>query len=497
MRAQAIREQVIADSAPAPAAKPPLQIVDDRPEPAPASPRSLEDVIEVFQQHLYLEDTTALKVVLGAVAANHMEEFDPVWVLIVGSSGGGKTELLQPLDALPDVHITASLTEAGLLSGSSKKDRSNTSTGGLLRKIGEFGIIVPKDFTTVLSMPRDKRAQLLAALREIYDGRWNRDLGTDGGQSLQWEGKVGLIGGVTGAIDSAHKVSSVMGERFLLCRLPNDDRREKAARALARRTSPAKMRAELQEAVAGMFSTVTSWTAREFSKFETDEILERAYFVATARSGVERDGYTRDVELILDPETPTRLGLQLKGLLAGLGAIGVDLKEAWEIVNKVALDSMPQSRRHVIQALYDNPNSDTNDIAEATAYPSTTARRTLEDLRAHGIVTITTRAGGDTASAHKWDLTGESRTAWERVRSVPETLALLYNPPLDLPKEAEIAPPLLKNKDRGNKSGKLDGLDLIPGSDPDHSLDAAFSHAEEGAAPRPMTREDVLRVLGR
>jgi hypothetical protein len=43
-----------------------------------------------------------------------------------------------------------------------------------------------KDVTSILSMNRDMRTQVLGALREVHDGSWVRKVGTDGGQSLPW-----------------------------------------------------------------------------------------------------------------------------------------------------------------------------------------------------------------------------------------------------------------------------------------------------------------------
>ena len=38
---------------------------------------------------------------------------------------------------------------------------------------------------------------MLAALREVYDGEWNRRLGVDGGKMLAWAGKLTLVAGST------------------------------------------------------------------------------------------------------------------------------------------------------------------------------------------------------------------------------------------------------------------------------------------------------------
>jgi hypothetical protein len=75
------------------------------------------------------------------------------------------------------------------------------ATGGLLRQIGSFGVLLVKDFTSVLAMNRDARAEARAALREVYDGAWARPVGTDGGRVLECRGKCGLVGAVTPVYD--------------------------------------------------------------------------------------------------------------------------------------------------------------------------------------------------------------------------------------------------------------------------------------------------------
>ena len=82
----------------------------------------LQELTETFQSRLYLPDPSPLLVMLGAVVANRFEG-SPVWVLLVGPGGRGKTELLRSVESLRDVHPAGNITEAGLLSGSSKSER--------------------------------------------------------------------------------------------------------------------------------------------------------------------------------------------------------------------------------------------------------------------------------------------------------------------------------------------------------------------------------------
>src|SRR5215469_3175519 len=138
-------------------------------------------------------DLGALNVVLCCAAAEKLSG-DPPWLLVVGGSGAAKTETIAPLSAAGAVTVSTISGEAAFLSGTPAKSRAKNATGGLLRSIGSSGLLVVKDFTSILSMNRDTRALVLAALREIHDGRWSRNVGTDGGFTLSWEGRLIIVG---------------------------------------------------------------------------------------------------------------------------------------------------------------------------------------------------------------------------------------------------------------------------------------------------------------
>jgi hypothetical protein len=366
----------------------------------------LERSVQAFQRWLYLPEPGALLAVLAAVAANRLDG-DPVWLLLVGPPGGGKSETITAVASLPEAHACATLTEASLLSGTSRRERTEDSSGGLLKAIGDRGLIIAKDFGSVLSMNRDARALVLAALREIYDGAWTRHVGTDGGRTLHWEGKVGLIGGCTPHIDRHHTVMGAMGERFILYRLPTVDAEKQARRAFAHAGREKQMRKELGEAVSDLFSRGLK-EPRNATTDEIERLIQLTTFVVRARSAVERDGYSREIELIPEPEAPTRLMVVLARLLAGLDAIGASRERAWEIVAKAALDSIPATRRAVIDYLQGTSEPvETTVIAEALGYPTNTAKRALEDLTAHGICRRITRGSG--RNADTWNLTEFAR----------------------------------------------------------------------------------------
>jgi hypothetical protein len=440
----------------------------------PAKPMTLDEVVVAFRRWLDLPDPGPLYLILATVAANRMRG-DPVWLLLVGAPGSGKTELLNSIIRLAGVHQAATLTEPALLSGTPAKDKAKGAKGGLLREIGSFGIVLCKDFGSVLSMHRDSRALVLAALREIYDGSWTRHLGVDGGRKLHWDGKVGIIGGVTPSIDGHHAVMAGLGERFALYRLEAVDERTQARRAIAHAGREGAMRAELAEAVAGLFAKVhLPDVPPPLQVTEQDRLIDLATLAVCCRSAVERDRYNREVELIPQPEAPARLALVLLRLLAGLDAIGVERAEAWRLVTKVALDSMPALRRTVLAKLAaSHQPQTTTDLATTVGYPTTTARRALEDLAAHGVLEHTSQGKG---KADLWTLSTWANERWKATvpamsggkKSTQHTAHIDSSLGQDLQKdERERSPSYVPPDIAGTVHGCPDGDDAPALTDPD------------------------------
>ena len=352
-----------------------------------ADPCALGDVVATFEEWLHLPDPGALEAVLATVAANRVETFDPLWLLVVGPSGGGKTETIAGISGLADVHQAATMTEAALLSGTSRREKAATAKGGLLREVGDFGILTLKDFGSVLSMHRDARAAVLAALREIFDGEWTRHVGTDGGQALHWAGKLGLIAGATPAIDQHHAVLSQLGERFVFYRLSVGAAGSKARRSLRHQGREREMRKALREAVCGLFAALDLSDVPAVTKADEDRLVALTTLVARARSPVVRDSYRRELELVPDAEAPGRLIGVLARLLTGLRMIGTTNSEAWRVTVKAGFDSMPAARPEAVELLVTrNAPATTTEVATKLGLPNPSMHRVLEDLAAHGVL---------------------------------------------------------------------------------------------------------------
>lgn len=366
------------------------------------TPYTLGEVVATFKKWLYMPDPSPLYINLAAVVANRMPG-DPVWLLTVGVPGGGKTEILQSLTRLPNTYQAATLTEGALLSGTSKREAAAGAKGGLLREIGDFGILLVKDFGSFLTLNKDTRGAILQALREIYDGAWTRHVGTDGGRALHWQGKIGLVGGATGAIDAHHSVMAILGERFVFYRLPELEETKHASGALGHIGQEQEMRAELARAVQNLFISLEIPTTHPtMTQDEQQWLILLARMTARCRAPVLRDTFSREVEQIPGAEAPTRLVLVFAKLLAGLRTIGLPNGEACRIILRLAKDSMPQLRRKILDDLSaQNEGATTTDIATRLQTPTVTARRALEDLHCYGMVD---RDAGGEGKADKWAL---------------------------------------------------------------------------------------------
>ena len=349
----------------------------DEPPPAPAT---LDWVHEVFQRWLgHGYDTATLDATLAVAAAEKLPG-DPPWLMVISGPGNAKTETVQSVSAIAGAVVVSTITSEGaLLSATPRKTRSKAATGGLLRRIGNRGLLVIKDFTSILSAGREVRAAMLAALREVYDGRWVRNVGTDGGQTLTWEGRIVVIGACTTAWDQAHGVISIMGDRFVLIRSDSYTGRLAAGEhAISNTGRETAMRQEMANAVAGVIATVVD---RDYplTADDTTRILQAADLVTLVRTGVELD-YRGDVIDAHAPEMPTRFAKQLTQIMRGALAIGMSRTKALALALRCARDSAPELRLAILEDLAANGESRVTDIRRRLQKPRATADRALQAL---------------------------------------------------------------------------------------------------------------------
>jgi hypothetical protein len=350
------------------------------PEPFSPPPQcSLDDVHTAFRKWFGNEyDLDALDAVLATGASERLTG-DPLWLLVVSGPGAAKTETVQALMGA-GAHVTSTIaSEGALLSATSRRERSRSATGGLLRKIGDRGILVIKDVTSILSSDRNIRASVLAAVREIHDGRWERNVGTDGGRTLTWTGRIILVGAVTTAWDSAHSVIAALGDRFVVVRIDSNVGRPQSGRRAIRNTgSETQMREELAAAVGGCVAHACTDNVT-LTDDEIEQLLKAADIVTMARTAVERD-YQGEVIDAHAPEMPTRFAKQLAQIVRGAVAIGMTRDDAMKLAIRCAHDSIPPLRLEILLDVSIHPGSRPGDVRKRISKPWRTVKRELEAL---------------------------------------------------------------------------------------------------------------------
>ncbi len=370
-------------------------------------PHGLAEVETAFSKWLLLQDYKALHAILAAVAA-HRAGGDGVWQFVVDAPGSGKTETIRSLNGLPDVVLLSSLTPSTFASGQKFSDTGKDPS--LLLRLPDRPIITLKDFTTVLSMNHDSRQEILAQLRELADGYYQKEFGN--GKTVSWQGTMCFIAGVTPIIDTHWSVNQTLGERFVQARPQAADPLMVAERSMLNVGREEEMRGELQAAVSGFLSNLDYPPIAQIvlGQGMSSRLASLATFACRARSAVIRNGYGGEISYIPVPEGPARLAKQLNTLARGLAIIRGEPRLSdgtFDEVLSIGMDCIPPPRRQVLESLVDTAGElTTTEVTDKTGYPVNSARRILEELMAIGMVDR--KLNGNT---YWWNLSKEA-TRW-------------------------------------------------------------------------------------
>lgn len=371
-----------------------------RAELSELQPISFDEMMKVFHKWMLIPDPGIIKFLCAFYCANKLPG-KAIWAFIIGPSGGGKTEILNAFLDLPDIETISMITPNTLLSGMpGLKDASL-----LPRLTGKIALF--KDWTTVLSMQKDARAEIMSQLREIWDGAMKKVFGN--GKIRVWKGKVSVLAATTQAVDLNQQQYTHLGERFLNYRMVMPDRKEVAMRSLNNDASQELMQKELRNAVFSFFMGVNFKEIEKTASLPDEykpELVNLANFCTRARSGVIRDlGMKKEVIFVPAPEMPTRITGQLAKIVQGTVVVngGKFQKEDMGIIYKIALDSIPQTNKMVITEMAKADNQTTSEIATALGYPTDPIRQYLENL---ALLHVCTRVK-ETGHGDRWTLDPE------------------------------------------------------------------------------------------
>ncbi len=382
----------------------------------------LSEVKNAFSRWLYLEDDSFIDIGLAAVIANRFQG-DPVWLFLIAPSGSTKTEFLRSLSG-QSIHHLSDLTPNTLISGLNQPDNKDPSI--LLQLDGK--VVVIKDFTTILNENQKIRSKIFGQLRDIYDGSAAKAFGSGVG-TRRYKCHMGILAGVTPAIERYQTVDQVLGERFLNYRLSYLSPERAVETAMRNAGHEDEMREELRGLVRDFLDQDWPNTPEAVTipgDFQV-QIQKLASLVALLRTAVPKNR-SGDIQYIPEAEVGTRLVIQLKKIGCALSIVRDDSvfgDEEYQVLLKVAKDSVPSLRWRLVSKLVQHSWKGgefqaTADIAQETKLPVASARQALEDLYLLGMV----ESRGE--KPRRWMLTKRVQTLFET------TEALLSNNELQL-----------------------------------------------------------------
>lgn len=306
----------------------------------------LEDVYSVISKWLYLKDFYMVDLILAIILSQRLDD-SPIWMIFVGPSGDGKSEMVRMIDELKCIYKVDQLTPNTLVSGNPKvEDLASTLNNKLL---------LITDFASILSLNGDSQKAIFAQLRNLYDGEAYKDTGA--GARKHYTGlRVTLIANSTPIINHKILIHQDLGTRELIYRTDIDegllDFEKKTFKALENEGRKKDMRGEIRTIISSFFDNVKD-IKKEFPDEIKNWLFEKAKWLSVMRSTSTIDHYSGELISDTAPEVPTRLLMQLKIIYHCLKSLDPDYpdKRAKEILLRIINSSAKKTRVDIFQYL--------------------------------------------------------------------------------------------------------------------------------------------------
>lgn len=374
---------------------------------------NLVELKKEIQKYQYFEDTNVIDIAIASVVATRLKIGDPVWMIIIGASSGGKSQILRPL-SLTDpkfLHRVDDLTENTFLSGMGGGDVS------LLSRIGAKGMIVVSDFTVIFSKAKEAKASILSQFRMIYDGEMTKFVGNKK-EPVKWKGYLGVLAGSTPSIYGHFEEVADMGERFIYYRMKDYDP-EKATRLAMKRSLYGK---ELDDRLALLYEEYISEIVKgapetiELPEDIKERILQISMFAEKVRTVAHMDFRKVYIDKIPVSAMPMRIALQLTSIAKALFVMrgGKLTEEDLNIVDWCGYSLANEEKRACLR-IFAQADSEavlsTQAVADEIGLDTNVIGSILQNMSAVGVLKRT----GDSTS-HKWKI--KNKNDWEVIRRI-------------------------------------------------------------------------------
>jgi hypothetical protein len=250
-----------------------------------------------------------------------------VWLVLIGASSGGKSQILRPLSLTDSkfIHRVDDVTENTFLSGMQSKGDNNS----LLLRIGKRGVIVVSDLTVLFSKSSESRATILSQFRMIYDGEMTKFSGNSS-KPIRWpeegKGHIGVIAGSTPSLYAMFEEVADMGERFIYYRMKEIDPRVATKLALNRTIFGQELDETLSSLYGEYIQQIVHYATEkqlvpEITETVQQRIIDISVFAEKARTPVHMDFKGERIMKIPTSAMPMRVALQLTVIAKALAIV--------------------------------------------------------------------------------------------------------------------------------------------------------------------------------
>lgn len=379
---------------------------------------TINEITKKFQSVYYLPDPTPLRMIIATTLSPFMDG-SPVWLMLVASSGSGKTELLRCLRSIKRCHFISNLTENTLLSGSRSPSKGGVKKEvSLLYRIEKYGsVLIWPEFNTLLDERSEKKAAILSQLRSVYDGQLSKLTGL--GDELNWQGKISLIGACTEKFFTEMEYLDTAGPRFTIYTLPplNDAQTKERLRVVKKNEHLfEKTQIELQEMVREFYDRKIDEGIDPYldvpAEFDTI-INDIAEMLGVSLTSVIRNfrGVITDVYGRPDGTRFYRSGRKLAQAMMLLEEDKQLTESDQKAIIKMMFDTIPRRRHMVLSIASQYEEVNTKGLAHRLHLPTDTVREILEEVNAIGMVN---RLSHDATGSDSWSVKPKYRDIFTR-----------------------------------------------------------------------------------
>jgi len=376
--------------------------------------KTIDEMCEHMESYLFCRpvNRVLLELSLAAIMGRQFTEavgLENIWLMLIGGPSTGKSITLNACSDTEKVYPIDDMTECALISGYRDEDkekkleeRQNFSVAQHL----DGKILMMKDLTRLVQ--KGQAAQtVMDQLRILYDGEFVGAYGND--MTAPIISSFNILTACTNVIDAMTATSVSLGERFLYYRIPVLKRAEKKQMAMAaiRHSTTSRAKANQLQAMCSEFIDEKKLVLPTIGDEVTEKLVNIASFITEMRAHITKD-FRGGITAPPQNEGSARVSKQMMSLCSALAALK-DKKEVddyeVEIMEHIALSSMPEIKRKILTFFWDEWTGDGNgikeiEVAEHLRISSRGAKNLLGDMYSTGLL-------------NKTEVTeGSSRKAW-------------------------------------------------------------------------------------